>query len=180
LRRIEGEAGVTDPARCNEATNGGFRFRKAAVMVDSGFLDLVSGPFGSSFLPQQPSEGGKSARKPLQTNNLHKRFTFLSKGVDSRKTYPYVLASRRRSQRLTAGPGAPGSAGRFDRLCPQRAETLLVITFRGFFLLQREKPAGRFAVLLDLRVLNIVVNREGMRRRWSGKLRVWRKLSTSQ
>ena len=75
---------------------------------------------------------------------------------------------------------APGSARRFDRLSPQRADTYQFLRFEGRVPLLRKRSAGRFAVLLDLRVLNIVVYREGMRRRWSGKSRVRREIQTSQ
>jgi hypothetical protein len=51
-------------------------------------------------------------------NNRHENFSFFQKALDSAETYPYVLASRRRPHGWPAGPGAPGSTGRFDRLGP--------------------------------------------------------------
>jgi len=47
----------------------------------------------------------------------------------------------------TTVPGAPGSAERFNRFCPQRADTLQFIRFGGRVPLVRNRQPGRFAVL---------------------------------
>ncbi len=90
--------------------------------------------------------------------------------MDKPESFPYVLRHRQRSP-IDTGPCGSGKRKAATSPLPIRAD-IDTNTFRGLRPLGKQ-PAGRFAVLSkDLRVLYIVVNREGMRRRWSGKLRV--------